>query len=73
MEVLRDDSEAATIFCITFANHAQKLPELEFSNFTRDFVAAYLFIECLKKLLPGSCASVSGAVVQGASEAAEVQ
>ena len=52
---------------------AQELPMFVLGNAAVSFVAAHLFIERIKKLLPGGGAGKSRTVVERASEATEVE
>ena len=51
----------------------EKLPAFVFFDFAFGFVAAHLLVERVEKLLAGRGSGEGGAVVEGATEAAEVE
>ena len=73
MEILRNDSKAASIFGVAFAYDAKKFPEFKLANLSGDFPAANLLIKRVEELLSSCCACIRRAVMQGATKTSEIQ
>ena len=58
---------------IPIEHGGEKFPGSYFVNFAFGFVAPYLLIERVQKLLPGGCAGEGGAVVERSAETAKIE
>ena len=70
LQIHRDQSATNLV---VVEHERQHFPVLKLSDFAADFVAPYLFVECVKKLLAGRSAGKRSAVMFRAAEATKIE